>query len=141
MQYRKQDAQVLIRIDRDEDILQTILAICAKEDISGAVFTGIGACGRAVLSTYLPEENSFLDREVEGMLDLISLNGNISMEHRVRREHTHAVISCRMDGENKVLAGHLTCAVVRYTAEILMTVTSPIHRKYDSVTGITVLDL
>ena len=141
MQYRKSNHQILIRIDRGEDIPTTLLSVCERESVAGAVFTGIGACGRAVLSSYLPEENDFLDREIAGMLDLIALNGNIFMENGELREHTHAVFSCLRDGEHRVLAGHLKSAVVRYTAEILLTVTDPIRKTYDPSLGISVWDL
>lgn len=141
MQYRRNDHQILIRIDRGEDIPETLLSVCAREDVSGAVFTGIGCCGRAELSSFLPEKNDFLDREIEGMLDIISLNGNIFTENGALREHTHAVFSCLRDGEHRVLAGHLKSAVVRYTAEILLTVTEPIRKTYDPALGIAVWDL
>ena len=141
MQYRRNDHQILIRIDKDEDIPAALLSVCAKEDVSGAVFTGIGCCGRAVLSSFLPDKNDFLDREIEGMLDLIALNGNIFTEHGVLGEHPHAVFSCLQAGEHRVLAGHLKSAVVRYTAEILLTVTEPIRKTYDPSLGIAVWDL
>ena len=91
MQYRRSGNQVLIRVDRDEEILESIRAVCASEKIYGASFTGIGACGKAIVSSYIPEANDFTNHEASGLLELISLNGNISLENDAPFEHTCAV--------------------------------------------------
>ena len=80
MKYRRKGDQILIRIDKGEEILDIIRKICTAEKIYGAVFSGIGACSKAVVSSYIPEENDFTNHEADGLLELISLSGNISRE-------------------------------------------------------------
>ena len=63
MKYRRNGDQILIRIDKGEEILDTILKICTVEKIYGAVFSGIGACSKAVVSSYIPEEIDFMNHE------------------------------------------------------------------------------
>ena len=141
MKYRRNGDQILIRIDKGEEILDTILKICTVEKIYGAVFSGIGACSKAVVSSYIPEMNDFTNHEADGLLELISLSGNISQEYNAPFEHTHALFSYLEDGEQKVLAGHLKLALVSYTAEILLIVTDTIEKTFDPTVGITVWDL
>ena len=141
MKYRRNGDQILIRIDKGEEILDTIFKICTVEKIYGAVFSGIGACSKAVVSSYIPEMNDFTNHEADGLLELISLSGNISREDNVPFEHTHALFSYLEDGEQKVLAGHLKLALVSYTAEILLIVTDTIEKTFDPTVGITVWDL
>ena len=141
MRYRRNGDQILIRIDKSEEILDIIRKICTAEKIYGAVFSGIGACSKAVVSSYIPEENDFTNHEADGLLELISLSGNISREDHAPFEHTHALFSYLEDGEQKVLAGHLKHALVSYTAEILLTVTDTIEKTLDPTVGITVWDL
>ena len=141
MQYRRSGNQVLIRVDRDEEILESIRAVCTSEKIYGASFTGIGACGKAIVSSYIPEANDFTNHEASGLLELISLNGNISLENDAPFEHTHALFSYLENGAQKVLAGHLKCAVVSYTAEIFLTVSDTINKVFDPAKSITVWDL
>lgn len=141
MKYRRNGDQILIRIDNGEEILDTILKICTVEKIYGAVFSGIGACSKAVVSSYIPEMNDFTNHEADGLLELISLSGNISREDNVPFEHTHVLFSYLEDGEQKVLAGHLKLALVSYTAEILLIVTDTIEKTFDPTVGITVWDL
>ena len=143
MQYRKDGDMILVRIDKGEEILEKILDICRIENIYGAVFSGIGACGQAVTSSYIPEKNDFTDHAAEGLLELVSLIGNISYEDNQPVEHTHASFSYLDEtGTQKILAGHLKKAVVSYTAEIAIQITKfMIKKKKDNKTGIMVWDL
>ena len=75
---------------------------------------------------------------------MISINGNISADYNGEIfEHAHAMFSYLDNGEVKFLGGHLTRAVVLYTAEIEIRPVQNgiIRRKYDENTGITVWDL
>ena len=143
MQYRKDGDMILVRIDKGEEILEKILDICRIENIYGAVFSGIGACGKAVTSSYIPEKNDFTDHAAEGLLELVSLAGNVSYENGQPVEHTHALFSYLDEtGTQKILAGHLKKAVVSYTAEIAIQLTEfMIRKKKDDKTGIMVWDL
>ena len=73
MDYRKEQNVFYIRIDKGENVLDTIRAVCRKEQIGGGFFTGIGACDSAVLSTYLPEKADFIDHRITGMIEMVSL--------------------------------------------------------------------
>ena len=143
MEYRRDGNMILVRIDKDEEILEKILEICRIENIYGALFSGIGACGKAVTSSYIPEKKDFTDHEAEGLLELVSLNGNISCENDQPVEHTHALFSyLDKTGSQKILAGHLKKAVVSYTAEIAIEMTeSMIKKKEDDTTGIMIWEL
>ena len=143
MEYRRDGNMILVRIDKDEEILEKILEICRAEHICGALFSGIGACGKAVTSSYIPEKNDFTDHAAEGLLELVSLTGNISYENGQPVEHTHALFSYLDEtGTQKILAGHLKKAIVSYTAEIVIQVTKAmIRKKKDTATGIMIWDI
>ena len=144
MDYRKEQNVFYIRIDKGENVLDTIRAVCRKEQIGGGFFTGIGACDSAVLSTYLPEKADFIDHRIAGMIEMVSLTGNISCDKNGQPFlHSHAVFSQRREsGEIAVTAGHLTEARIGYTGEIVLTAAEKaIARKFDDVYGIEVWDL
>ena len=44
MDYRKFGECYYIRMDRDDEIISTILEICKKENVRSATFSGIGGC-------------------------------------------------------------------------------------------------
>ena len=51
MDYRKFGECYYIRMDRDDEIISTILEICKKENIRSATFSGIGGCKDAKIQT------------------------------------------------------------------------------------------
>ena len=44
MDYRKLGETYYIRMDKGDEIIRTILEICQKEQITSAIFSGIGGC-------------------------------------------------------------------------------------------------
>ena len=144
MDYRKIGGTIYARFDKGDEVLEGILNICKKENILSATFSGIGGCGDVTVSTYIPEKNDFIPHNKTGLLEMISINGNISAnDNNEIFEHTHAMFSYLENNEVKFLGGHLTKAVVSYTAEIEIRPVQEgvIRRKQDELTGITVWDL
>ena len=144
MDYKKFGDSIYVRFDKGDEVLEGILNICKKENILSAIFSGIGGCGDVTVSTYIPEKNDFIPHNKTGLLEMISINGNISADENDEIfEHTHAMFSYLENGEVKFLGGHLTKAVVSYTAEIEIrpVQNGVIRRKQDELTGITVWKL
>lgn len=138
MEYRKYGDTFYIRMDRGDEIIEKILMVCKEEGIHSCTFNGIGGCGKAEIQTFIPETGTFEMRRLEGMLELVSLNGNvITDENGEYYHHTHAVFAYRVGEDHRVAAGHMKSIMVSYTAEIELrpVVDGEIKRKYDSETG------
>jgi hypothetical protein len=87
---------------------------------------------------FIPETGAFETETIEGMLELVSLNGNVvSGEDGKLYHHTHALFSFKKDGQHGMAGGHLKATTVRYTAEIELrpTIGGAITRKFDPETG------
>lgn len=126
------------RIDKGEEIIESLLGICRAQGIKSAVFSGIGGCSRAELQTFIPEEGTFETETLQGMLELINITGNIvSDDDDQLFHHTHAVFSYKQGAEHKMAAGHIKSVEVLYTAEIELRPVAGgvIRRKYDPETG------
>ena len=138
MEYRKYGDTFYIRMDRGDEIIEKILMVCKEEEIHSCTFNGIGGCGKAEIQTFIPETGTFEMRRLEGMLELVSLNGNvITDENGDYYHHTHAVFAYKVGEDHRVAAGHMKSIMVSYTAEIELrpVVDGEIKRKYDSETG------
>ena len=98
MDYRKYNQTYYVRLDKGDEIISSLLQICRKEDIASAIFSGIGGCKHAEIQTFIPESGTFETQELSGMLELISLNGNIVRdEDGSLFHHTHAMFSFKKD--------------------------------------------
>lgn len=145
MDYRKIGEKIYLRLDKGDELLTTILQVCRSVGVHSATFHGIGAFGQVCVATYIPEKDDFLDHQKGGMLELVSLDGNISHDGDGQiHEHAHAMFSyLDKDGGISFFGGHLKSAVVSYTAELVI---EPLYgdglgRMTDPYTGITVWNL
>ncbi len=137
MDYRKFDSAVYIRLDKGDEIISNIINICKKENIKSAIFSGIGGCAEAEIQTFIPEKGDFETEHLKGMLELVSLNGNIVSDDNEYYHHTHAVFSYKENNEHQLAAGHIKSITVLYTAEIELrpTLGGSISRSFDPETG------
>ena len=138
MDYAKFGETYYIRMDKGDEIISCLLDLCEKEQISSAVFSGIGGCSEAQVQTFLPEKREFETETVSGMLELVSLSGNIiTDENGALCHHTHAMFSFKNGEEHGTAAGHLKSVTVLYTAEIELrpVIGGTIKRKFDAETG------
>ena len=138
MDYRKFGDTVYVRMDREDEIIGNILDICNKEQISSAIFSGIGGCSEAQIQTFLPETGTFETQTICGMLEMVSLTGNvISDDQKELYHHTHGVFSYKDGDKHCVSAGHIKSITVLYTEEIeLRPVTGGmINRQFNPETG------
>lgn len=144
MDYRKEKGAVYLRVDKGEEVLAAIKEVCQKEKIEGGYFQGIGACGQTVLSTWIPEREDFIQHNLSGMLEMISLMGNLSVDGKGESfSHSHAIFSyLKEDGEIGIIAGHLESAEISYTGEIIIVpAQEKIGRVFDEKAGIEVWSL
>ena len=119
MDYRKFADTYYIRLDRGDEIISSILAICEKEGIVSATYSGIGGCSEAQIQTYLPEAGEFETRTLAGMLELVSIIGNVVSDNEgIFHHHAHAAFAYKEGEEHRFAAGHIKSITVLYTAEI-----------------------
>ena len=138
MEYKKIGETFYIRMDRGDEVIEKILEVCRKESIPSAVFTGIGGCRNAELQVFIPETGEFETEKLEGMLELVSLNGNVVTDDDGQLFHnTHALFTFMKDCQHGIGGGHLKSTTVLYTAEIELrpTVGGAVGRKFDPETG------
>ena len=143
MDYRKLGDAWYIRMDKGDNIVAGILDLCRREGIASATYTGIGGCQSAEIQTFIPERGEFETEALTGMLELVSLIGNvISDEAGKLYHHTHAQFAYVRDGQHCVRAGHLKETTVLYTGEIVLRPVEGgvIRRKFNPETGTGIWD-
>ena len=119
MEYRKLGDAYYIRLDRGDEVIASIIAVCEKENIGSATYSGIGGCSEAQIQTFLPETNEFETRTLGGMLELVSLTGNvISDGEGGLYSHTHAAFAYKDGDDHRIAAGHIKSVTILYTGEI-----------------------
>ncbi|MBP5262282.1 MAG: DUF296 domain-containing protein [Clostridiales bacterium] len=144
MKYRRFGDAIYIRVDKGEEIITKILEVCKAECIGSATFSGIGGLSEAQIQTFIPEKGEFETETVTGMLELVSINGNIVTDEDMNYfYHAHSLVSYKDGDRHIVCGGHTKSLTVLYTGEIeLRPVTGGcIKRIYNPETGTGFWDL
>ena len=146
MEYKKIGGRVYIRMDKGDEVIAGLRQVCQELKIKSATFQGIGACDQVIVGTYIPARQEFLQHERNGMLEMVSLHGNIVTNDKGELiEHAHGMFAyLKQDsGEMAYLGGHLLSAQVSYTAEIVLDTVEHgyIGHQFDPITKINVWKL
>jgi len=104
----------LIRVDRGEEVISSVIKACAEAGIKGAVLSGLGLLSKAKLAVFNPEKEEYETFDVNTPMELASLVGNISLKEGEPFAHIHVVLG----NEERVVAGHLVEGYVGGTCEI-----------------------
>lgn len=137
------NGEYYLRIAKNENLMAEIRKFADRYHVCGH-FTGIGAANKVIISTYIPEKHDFLDHTKEGMLEMFTLTGNVSLDDQNQPVvHAHAGFSYLNDkGDIAVIAGDLREATIGYTGEIVFTPTKEdLPRQFDPDAGIDVWKL
>lgn len=138
MDYRKFKNQYVIRLDRGEEIVESLKEIADKENIKLAYLTGIGAVGKVTAGVFDTKEKVFKGHTWEGDLEVVSIGGNINTMNGETYVHFHISAA---DEQGNVFGGHLQEAVISGTGELVLTeIDGTVDRKFDEEIGLNLFD-
>ena len=134
MEFRKFDNVYALRLDRGEEIVESIKKFVKTENITLAHMEGIGATDDITIGIYNLEKKEYIKKNFKGLWEIVSLNGNITVMNGEPYLHIHI---CCSNAEGEMVAGHLNDARIGVTGEIFITkIDGQIDRKKDENIGI-----
>src|SRR3989338_172332 len=120
----------IIRINRGEEILNSLTKFCSENKIYSGSLTGIGAAGEIDLAHYSVKTKQYSKKTFTGEHEVTSLIGIITD----KKIHIHATIA---DNKFQAQAGHLSRMVISGACEIhLLSGAESISRLPDDETGL-----
>lgn len=139
MKYVKTGDVLAVRLDPGEEIIASVLKIAKDENIRFAEISAIGAVGRAVFGLYDLNEQKYHSLTFNQPLELVSLNGNLSLKDGEPYLHLHAAFA---DEKGAVIGGHLNEAVISATCEMFIrTFDMDMGRRISEQTGLNIFDI
>ena len=137
MKIKRFDNIFVVRLDKGEEVVTTLMEFCSAEKIKLGTISGLGATNRATLGLFNTAAKKYLPREFKGDYEIASLTGNITTMNGDTYLHLHAVLG---DERQNAFAGHLTAAVISATGEIIITVIDgEVDRYFDESIGLNLL--
>ncbi len=139
MKIKKINNTYLIRLEKDEKIIESIKQICKDKDIKSGYLSAIGAISSATLALYLLDKKEYFTKDFSEPMEIVSLSANISRLNNEPLIHCHTVISKQ---DMTAIGGHLNEAIVSATCEIILTPwSSQITRSFNEEIGLNLLDI
>jgi len=138
MVFRKTENGYIIRLIKDEKIVEALTDFCAKENTRSGVFYGIGAVQEAELGFYYLNKKEYKFKKLDRPQEIVSLTGNVALIENKPFLHIHTVLA---NDDFVCSGGHLKEAVVGATCEIyLFTFKDAMERVFDKEIGLKLLD-
>lgn len=135
MEYRKFGSTYILRIDRGEEILESITKLCQAEEIRLGSIGGIGAVGEVTLGVFNREKLSYESTTYTGDYEIASLSGTVTTKEGKPYLHIHMAAANAVKGE--CYGGHLNHAIVSLTGEfVIQQLDGTVEREYSQEVGL-----
>ena len=139
MQYKKIGDTYLVRLDLNEEIMQSLKQLCEKEDIRLAQVNAIGASNHAVIGVYDLQAQAYHREELNGFMEITGLTGNVTRMNGEVYLHLHGTMA---DRNNVIHGGHVIELTVGATCEMFVQVLpGEVSRSRDEDLGINLISL
>lgn len=89
MEYQRFGSDIIVRMDRGEEILSGLKEVCLKEKVKLASIYAIGAVDEFQVGLYDVEKREYESRTYTGPYEILSLLGNVTTKNG---EYTHISI-------------------------------------------------
>ena len=117
MEYKRFDKDIVVRIDKGEEILEKIKEVAIRENIKLATVTALGATNKFTVGVFKTEEKKYYSNSFQGDFEIVSLTGSINTMNDEFYTHIHMSAG---DGKGNVFGGHLNKAIVSATCEMFI---------------------
>ena len=104
-------------LEKGEPIHESLKEVAKDLDIPGAFITGIGVIMDVTIGFFDRASKNYEKMKLDGAVELLSLNGDITWEKGEPIIHLHAVLGMQ---DGSVIGGHLLNAIVGVTGELFI---------------------
>lgn len=139
MKYKQFGSKYFIKIEKGEEVVDTLKNFCKENKITLGTITGLGATNKVVLGLFKTENKEYVSKEYIGDHEITSFTGNISQKDGEVYLHIHASIS---DESGTVEGGHLSLALISATFEgVIDSTEGTVERYFDEEIGLNLWQL
>ncbi len=137
MKFKKIGSKWIVRIDKGEEIVETLKKFCKDNKIKLGTISGIGATDRVTIGLFNTKNKQYHSQELIGDYEITNLSGNISTMNGEIYLHLHISLA---DSKYNAYGGHLNSAVISGTGEIVIEeIEDIIEREFNEEAGLNLL--
>ncbi len=138
MEYKVKENVVILRLEKGEEIISSLLTLINELDIKSGRVSGIGATNNVTIGVFDASTKEYHKKNITEDMEILSLSGNLSKMNGLPYVHVHGTFASL----EKVYGGHLNEAYVSATAEIILDLFDvTVEREYCEETGLNLIKL
>ena len=138
MEYRVFGETIVLRLEKGEEVIESIKKLCEKEDIKAGSISGLGASNEVVVGLFKVDEKKYYSNTFEEDFEITNLTGNISRMNGEVYLHIHGTFA---NVEGRCIGGHLNKAVISATSEIIINkINGNVGRKFSEEIGLNLIE-
>ncbi|MEO0093274.1 MAG: PPC domain-containing DNA-binding protein [candidate division WOR-3 bacterium] len=139
MKVKKYQTGYVLRLDKGEEIVNTLKNFIATQKIKGAFLFGLGAAKDLTLGCYDLEKKAYIRRFFPNEWEIANLIGNVAWLEAEPIVHLHIVLG---SANFNTVSGHLFSGTVTATCEIfIIPLATKLKRSFDLETGLNLLEV
>jgi len=137
MKSKKFGNKWIVRIDKGEEIVQTIKEFCQENKIKLGSISGIGATDKVTIGLFDTNTKEYHSQELIGDYEITNFSGNISTMNKEVYLHLHITLA---DKNQQAFGGYLSSAIISGTGEIIVEeIEGEIEREFNEEVGLNLL--
>lgn len=134
MEYKRFNNTYIVRIDKDEEILERVEILAKSEGIKLASVSALGAVKEFTIGVFKTDTKEYVANNFNGCYEIVSLTGTINTMKGEFYTHLHL---CAGNEKGEAFGGHLNRAVISATCEMVITVLNGVvDREFDEEIGL-----
>lgn len=137
MEFRRFENDYVVRLNKGENVIESLKKLCKEENIKLAEITGLGASDKVEIGVFNTNTKEYKTKAFEGMFEITSLVGNATRKDGEVYLHIHINFG---DAEGNVYGGHLVDSKISATSEIIVRkINGEVGRKLSEEIGLNLL--
>lgn len=138
MEYRVFGESIILRLEKGEEVIESIKELCEKENVKLGLISGLGAANHVVVGLFKVDEKKYYSNTFEEDFEITNLTGNISRMNGEVYLHMHGTFA---NIEGKCIGGHLNKAIISATSEIIINkINGEVGRKFSEEIGLNLIE-
>lgn len=128
----------VLRIDRGEEVIESVLNFIKENDIKSGTITGLGATNNVDIGLYKVEDKKYYTKNFIGDFEITNFTGNITRKNGEPYLHMHITFA---DEEFNSYGGHLNKCIISAACELYFQIYPiEVERYHDEEIGINILE-
>ena len=138
MTHKQFGNKYIFRLDKGEELVESLKNFCAENKICLGTVSGVGAADEVSLGLFETKTKEYSPIEFTGDHEITSVSGNISQKEGGVYLHLHATIA---NAQCQAFGGHLSRAVISATFEgVIEAIDGQVGRRFNEEIGLNLLD-